>query len=362
MAVVAAGGLGVGALTKMVTTVAELRTGLIAMGVSAKTASVSMGAIGIALAGASLLLGGWIQKQSEAKAIADQYAQAMRDQGAALGELSRATAEKNLLDSGMINNAKLLGLTVKDLTGSIEGNATAQQKVADATTATIVAWENGKASKEQLDAARALNKELPKQAAAFAAAADAAAETEAAQRELSSATDKSADASKLDARAKSLQNDSIEAQKQKLDAAIQSASAYADIMLRLSGSAIGLEQAIDDVRDLVDQRSALLGDPPRFPRQRLIEQQDPRRLTLRPVRDRSARVPPLVGGRPVELSDVQLSLRPGRAQERPVSVREARQVREGAGQHVHGLAVDLVVLLGDVLRPLALHVRPDPVP
>lgn len=51
MAVVAAvRGLGVGALTKMVTTVAELRTGLIAMGVAAKTASVSMGAIGIALA------------------------------------------------------------------------------------------------------------------------------------------------------------------------------------------------------------------------------------------------------------------------------------------------------------------------
>ena len=258
MAVVAAGGLGVGALTKMVTTVAELRTGLIAMGVSAKTASVSMGAIGIALAGASLLLGGWIQKQSEAKAIADQYAQAMRDQGAALGELSRATAEKNLLDSGMINNAKLLGLTVKDLTGSIEGNAAAQQKVADATTATIVAWENGKASKEQLDAARALNKELPKQAAAFAAAADAAAETEAAQRELSSATDKSADASKLDARAKSLQNDSIEAQKQKLDAAIQSASAYADIMLRLSGSAIGLEQAIDDTTEAIARNGATL--------------------------------------------------------------------------------------------------------
>ena len=258
MAVVAAGGLGVGALTKMVTTVAELRTGLIAMGVSAKTASVSMGAIGIALAGASLLLGGWIQKQSEAKAIADQYAQAMRDQGAALGELSRATAEKNLLDSGMINNAKLLGLTVKDLTGSIEGNAAAQQKVADATTATIVAWENGKASKEQLDAARALNKELPKQAAAFAAAADAAAETEAAQRELSSATDKSADASKLDARAKALQNDSIEAQKQKLDAAIQSASAYADIMLRLSGSAISLEQAIDDTTEAIARNGATL--------------------------------------------------------------------------------------------------------
>lgn len=267
-AVIAAGGLTIGALSKLVTTVAEVRAGLQAMGVSARTASVSMGAIGVALAVAGLALGAWIGKQAEANAAAQQYADAIRQQGAAVGEYTAAVAAKNLEEQGALRAAETLGLSLRTVTDAATGNAAAYELVRDRISevkqgsldltdqSNVLAYS----SASEVQAALTLEKSLRKQSDAYARATDARRREAEAAGESADAIDDSALASMADEMAKRAQTQAIQAQEQALRGAIDAAQSYGNQLLALSGSNRGVEAAIDSATESLERNGATLDE------------------------------------------------------------------------------------------------------
>ena len=237
LAVVAGAGLGVGALTKMITTIAEVRAGLIAMGVTAQTATLSMGAIGLVLTAAGLALGSWLGKQAEATAQAREYSDAIRAQGAAIGEQTRALAAQKLEQEGALESAQTLGLSMQDVTDAVQGNAEAYETVNARVSEVISAWDNGKATRAEYSAARNLNKALAEQADAYEDGVQSAAR-------YMDAVEESTAASEADEWAKQQQNDAIAQQEQNLREVIASTQEYGNELLALSGSETGVASAI----------------------------------------------------------------------------------------------------------------------
>lgn len=260
-AVIAAGGLTIGALSKLVTTVAEVRAGLQAMGVSARTASASMGAIGVALAVAGLALGAWIGKQAEANAAAQQYADAIRQQGAAVGEYTAAVAARNLEEQGALRAAETLGLSLRTVADAATGNAAAYETVRDRISEVKQAsfdWTDQ--SNVEVQAALTLEKSLGMQSDAYSRAAEARRREAEAAGEAADATDESARASLADEMAKRLQNQAIQAQEQALRGAIDAAQSYGNQLLALSGSNRGVEAAIDSATESLERNGATLDE------------------------------------------------------------------------------------------------------
>lgn len=84
---------------------------------------------GIALTGATLLLGAWIDKHTEARArVAELTAAIERDSGA-VGENTRAKVINSLETDGVLKAAKDLGINLRDVTEASLGNAEAMRRV-----------------------------------------------------------------------------------------------------------------------------------------------------------------------------------------------------------------------------------------
>ena len=251
LAVVAGAGLGVGALTKMITTVAELRNGLIAMGVSANTAQLSMGTIGLALTAASLAMGAWIGAQAEASAQAREYADAIKAQGAAIGDQTRQLAAQKLEQDGALKAAETLGIGLRDVTDAVQGNADAYEAVNKRINEVFSAWDEGKATRAEYAAAQDLNKALREQAGAYEAGVEQTAR-------FADATGDSASASEQDAQAKRDQAQAIAEQEQTLREAISTAQEYGNMLLQLSGSELGVASAILSANEAIAENGATL--------------------------------------------------------------------------------------------------------
>lgn len=251
LAVVAGSGLAVGALTKLITTVAEVRAGLIAMGVTARGATLAMGAIGIALTVAGIALGAWMGKQAEAAGQAREYADAIRQQGAAIGDMTRELAAQRLEQDGALESAQTLGIGMQDVTDAVQGNAEAYQMIAERIQDVILAWEGGKATSAEYNAARNLNKALQEQVSAYESGVESAAR-------YAEAADSSADSSEQDAIAKEVQSQAIARQEQNLREIIATTQEYGNQLLQLSGSATGVASALLSANETIAENGATL--------------------------------------------------------------------------------------------------------
>lgn len=252
MGVVAAGGLGVGALTKMITTVAELKVGLESMGWSARGAGLAMGAIGIALTVAGLALGSWISKQAEARALADQLASAIKEQGAVMGELTRQIAAQRLEQDGALVAAQLLGLELGTVTDAALGNAEAMAEVADAISAARDAnVDFGDGMNDYLNAANDLESSLGLLNKATVEGAASATRWAEASRD-------SADASDEDSAAKQRQSQALAEQERALQQSISATQQLGNALLALSGSETGVAAAIQSATKAAQENGRTL--------------------------------------------------------------------------------------------------------
>lgn len=84
---------------------------------------------GAAFTGATALVGLWLAKQSEAKARVQALSSSLDQQTGAITENSRAVMAKRLLEDGVIDDARKMGLSINDVTSAALGQADALARV-----------------------------------------------------------------------------------------------------------------------------------------------------------------------------------------------------------------------------------------
>jgi TP901 family phage tail tape measure protein len=131
----AAVGLAGGAFLIGVPRVAAYQAALATLGPTAQRVgaamSTALGPVGIALAGATIILGAFIGKQAEAAAQTKELTDTLDDQTGAFTEATRAAVTKRLEDEGVYEAAKRAGISLKDVTDAAMGNADAYEKVSE---------------------------------------------------------------------------------------------------------------------------------------------------------------------------------------------------------------------------------------
>lgn len=138
--------LGVGGLGKLAISVNDVITSVKSLGISFKTASVSAGLVGVAIAAGTYALGEWAQNAAEAKARTEEYAATLTTLGkttdATIDTITNALTadDRNWADKlfgdgqakSLVDDAKTLGLSIDDMTQYILGNSDAIDKVNNA--------------------------------------------------------------------------------------------------------------------------------------------------------------------------------------------------------------------------------------
>ena len=260
-ALLLAGGLG-----KAVVAVNETRVAMQALGITAKTASLSMGAIGIALTVAGIAYGAWADGQAKAQAKADDFSSAIKGQTDAVNENTRAVAAKQLQDAGALAAASSFGIALSTVTDAALGNAAAQAEVRATIDAARASQEAGirtqiasglsiseAAVKRQAlaDAEGRLTGAIGATNAGFNTAVASAKQLEAATAATTTASGGATAATSALAAAQK----AAETQQQALT---QSVRDGANALLQQSGSAIGLESAIDKATETAKENGRTL--------------------------------------------------------------------------------------------------------
>lgn len=154
---------GIEALKAARATVAGLGDAFQSMGTKAKIATASAGAIGIALAAASVVYGVFAQKNAEAQGRVEDLTEALRADNGVIGENTRATAANALQKAGALTLARQLGLSLSDVVSASLGEADAMTRVQAAIQA---------ASEGHKNVANATEEQIAKHDAAATAAAE----------------------------------------------------------------------------------------------------------------------------------------------------------------------------------------------
>lgn len=144
LAIIGGGGLvllGVAGMGKLIVSINNTRLAMAALGLSAKTAAASAGAIGLIVAVAATAVGKWAQKSAELKQRTDDLAGSLDQATGAITTNTRAVVYNQLQQAGLIKKAKEMGLDLGDVvTAAIDPTSDAMnrltsryQEAADAT-------------------------------------------------------------------------------------------------------------------------------------------------------------------------------------------------------------------------------------
>ncbi|RHA38744.1 phage tail tape measure protein [Cellulomonas rhizosphaerae] len=140
---IALGAAGVG---KLVVGINNAKTALVAMGITAKSTAIAVGAVGLAITAATLVMVNWANAQADARARTEEYLDTLDEFGnrtdATLTTINDKLSSKTggflegLFgnDDSLITKAEKYGLVVQDLQGYILGESDAVDRVTDAIT------------------------------------------------------------------------------------------------------------------------------------------------------------------------------------------------------------------------------------
>lgn len=202
--------------------------------------ATSLGILGVVLAGAAVATGHLASEQAKAQANADGFTAAMQGQSDALNANVRAVAAKQLADAGALDAARTLGLSLQLVTDAALGSAPALDQVNRAMQAkTDAARDAYAASAQSAGGARDEQRAYLDTLAATSSLRGALGETSAAYQSARDAAEATGEA--VGGTAGELERQAAAAQESA--AAIQQ---LANAQLALSGSAIGVQQAIAD--------------------------------------------------------------------------------------------------------------------
>lgn len=252
--------IATGSIMKFLSFLGSVKKTLDGFGVSLKTAMGGFGIVGAAIGVASIALGAWVTKQQEAKQRVEDYTSALQGQTKAINEATVAVAAKNLQDAGAFDYGKKLGLSSATVTQAALGQKDALGQVSAAIAranaeyqkyglsqdaaasknkgAEVEAIKRSKNAQDQLAAAKQLQAAIGQQNDAFGTAA-------AKQKELQDAVAAAGPSEEQSAKQKQDIADKAQAAAQAMDDLINSTQQYGNMLLQMSGNAIGVESAID---------------------------------------------------------------------------------------------------------------------
>lgn len=125
--------IAIGAFRKIRGAIQAVRLAFIAMSATARIATLSMGAVGLLLAAGATVLAFFANRNLEAKQRVDALAESLDRQTGAITENTREVAFNNLEQSGAIDKAKQLGISLETLVDAYLGDADAIAEVNAAT-------------------------------------------------------------------------------------------------------------------------------------------------------------------------------------------------------------------------------------
>lgn len=138
-AVAAVGGLGAAGVLKAATAAGELRSQWQSLGRTGRTLTLSMGAVGVALAAAAVIYSVFSKRNQEAKARADDLRSTLDQQTGAITGNTRAYVSNQLAQNGLAEKAKGFGISLSQVTDAALGNKTALDGVVASLDAVIAA-------------------------------------------------------------------------------------------------------------------------------------------------------------------------------------------------------------------------------
>lgn len=266
--------LGIGGLGKLVTSVHETKTAIEGMGISMKTASGIAIGLGGAIAAGTFALTAWADSTSKTRERIDGLQSTLDDMTGSVTKLSREFIASKLYDGtglmgwapSVAESAKLLGLSVDDVTDAILGNADALAKIQGATEGYTVG--NGKLA----EAADAAGVSISDMGAAMSIVRDGveiwtgdlgtAAER---QREVKAASEESAEATEEQRSAlqqfSDAQQSGTSTTEQYTDALkdmVEGQKELASVLLGLRGDQRSFEEAIDSATEALKENGRTL--------------------------------------------------------------------------------------------------------
>lgn len=254
------GALGVialvsGGMMKATTAVRGFITSLKAMSTAARTTTLAMGGIGLALTAATFLIGIFAKSHQEAEQRVDDLAQTLDQETAAITDNTRAQVANQLAGSEAANQARLLGISLMEVTDAALGDQAAIDKINKA-----ISEYSGVAS-EGVDITGMTSQEIDALGTAIAPTAqsfddltgfiddqsDALEEAQAKTREQIEATTGQTDAQQTAAAAIKATTEATEASTKAIKEETDAVSDSIDAKLKASGSIIALYDSYDDL-------------------------------------------------------------------------------------------------------------------
>lgn len=258
-----AGGLtavAVAGLGKMVTSISNVRGSLQAMNITMKAATLSAGAIGVALAVGTTAIMSWAQQAAEAKQRTEGYADSLDTATGAISDYTRELAAKNLQESGAFDSARKMGIDLQLVTDAAMGNANAMKEVTKltgeyydkaASAAEGVSWDSLKFwEKSDIEDARETTTLLTN---AIGVEADALSDARSKQIEKTEATKDSVPASEDAAAAAVNVAGAYEQQTQAVEDAWKALREWSDGVAGLERAEMAYEESVDNVSEAVKQ-------------------------------------------------------------------------------------------------------------
>ncbi len=250
--------LAVAGLGKMVTSISNVRGSLQAMNITMKAATLSAGAIGVALVVGTTAIMSWAQQAAEAKQRTEGYADSLDTATGAISDYTRELAAKNLQESGAFDAARKMGINLQLVTDAAMGNADALKEVtrltdeyynSAATAAEGVSLDSLKFwEKSDIEDARETTTQLTN---AIGVEADALADAKSKQQEKNEATKDSIPASESAAAAAENVAGAYQNQAEATEEAWKALQAWSDGIAGLENAEMAYEEAVDDVGEAV---------------------------------------------------------------------------------------------------------------
>ena len=252
----AAGLLATGGLMKTITAINNVKVALAGLNISARTAGLAAAGIGLALTIAGAAFAAWTAKNEEAKQSTQEYAQALRETNGVIDDSVRALAARKLQEAGALDAANKLGVSYQLVTEAALGNEAAISQVNEAikeyrNQSTYRQGGGGQVLTEEGQAWKTLSDAIQGQSGALGEAIEK-------ERQFQEAASRTGGAAEQNQRAVQNLSKSYEAQKEVMDALLKATQEYGNELLALSGSEIGLEQAIDDASDALKKNGKTL--------------------------------------------------------------------------------------------------------
>jgi TP901 family phage tail tape measure protein len=266
LSIIGGGGLvllGVAGLGKLTVGISEAKTAMQALGISAKTAGLAAAGVGAALAVATLAVTSWASAQAEARARTDEFAGTLDEFGQQTGDTlslinkNLSSNRNNWIDNlighdptSLIDTAKKIGLSIKDLQGYIVGNAEAIDRVNKAT-ADFSDNDLFTVGQSSLSKAQEFKTALDQQASALTGAQKQTAQKALADKEAADASDELGGAVTDTTGAVVDQTDA-------LGDLVKGLGDSAGVVLSVRDAQRGLEAAYDDASAAIEKNGATL--------------------------------------------------------------------------------------------------------